>query len=68
MARATVVLRPDGSLRVAVDAVPVWVMLPDYRILPLPAADTVPMTRAERLQYARFAEDTRFILNAGPYK
>ena len=43
-------------------------MLPDYRILPLPAADTVPMTRAERLQYARFAEDTRFILNAGPYK
>ena len=68
MARATVVLRPDGSLRVAVDAVPVWVMLPDYRILPLPAADTVPITRAERLQYARFAEDTRFILNAGPYK
>ncbi len=68
MARATVVLRGDGSLRVAADAVPVWVLLPGYRILPPEAADTVSMTPDRRREYARFMEDTRFILNEGRYR
>lgn len=68
MARATVVLRADGSLRFAADAVPVWVMLPGYRILPSAAADTASMNPRMRREYVRFIEDTRFILNAGQYR
>lgn len=68
IARVAVVFRPDGTLCLSADAVPVWVMLPDYRILPPAAVDTATLPPAARREYSRFLEDTRFILNDGGHK
>lgn len=68
MARVEVVCRCDGSLRFAFDVVPVWVLPPEYRILPPEAADTVPMPPSFRGLYQRFMEDTRFVLRGEGYR
>ena len=44
--------------------VPVWVLLPGYRVLPGPVADTLRMSPAARRAYERFAADTHEILSA----
>ena len=43
----------------AAQAVPVWVALPDYRILPPEVADTLAMPPHARAAYDRFMQDTR---------
>lgn len=44
-------------------AVPVWVALPDYRILPPEVADTLAMPPHARAAYDRFMQDTRRLLD-----
>ncbi|WP_418983809.1 CapA family protein [Alistipes sp.] len=54
LAEITLTRRPDGTLRYAAEAVPVWVALPDYRVLPPEAADTLRLPP----QYRQFFTDT----------
>lgn len=42
--------------------VPVWVLMPEYRILPEPVADTIRMAEQQRAMYRRFVEDTHALL------
>ncbi|MDR1601163.1 MAG: CapA family protein [Tannerella sp.] len=42
--------------------VPVWVLMPYYRILPEWVADTIGMTQQQRAMYRQFAEDTHKLL------
>lgn len=63
MAEVEVVKRvADGAMRYASRAVPVWVALPRYRILPSEAADTLPLPPHARASYERFLRDTRELL------
>ncbi len=64
VARVTVVVHDDGALRCSADALPVWVQLPHYRILPPEAADTAAMRPDERAAYLRFVEETRQTLGS----
>lgn len=50
------------TMRYASRAVPVWVALPDYCILPPEVGDTLPMTVFARTAYERFMSDTRSLL------
>lgn len=68
MALVSVTRRPDGSMCYAACAVPVWVLLPGYRILPLPAADTISMPAAARADYCRFKDDMHLLLEGCVYK
>lgn len=62
MGRITVVMQYDGTLQFAADAIPVWVDLPDYRILPPEVADTLLAAPAARQAYTLFMQDTRQLL------
>lgn len=63
MAEVEVVKRAaDGAVRYAARAVPVWVALPRYRILPPEAADTLPLPASARAACERFLRDTRELL------
>lgn len=42
---------------------PVWVAMPNYRILPPSVADTLPLPSGQRESYRRFIRDTRTLLN-----
>lgn len=53
---------PRRTVRYVSRAVPVWVALPRYRILPPEAADTLPMPPHDRVSYERFLRDTRELL------
>lgn len=55
VAEIDVMRRADGRLSYAARAVPVWVALPGYRILPPEAADTMSLPAAYRV----FMTDTR---------
>jgi poly-gamma-glutamate synthesis protein (capsule biosynthesis protein) len=62
----------DGGLTVALDVeiesdnppvirmtpIPVWVLMPGYRILPEQVADTIGMSEQQRAMYRRFVTDT----------
>lgn len=61
MADITLTRRADGRLVVAAEAVPVWVALPGYRILPPEAADTMSLPAAYRI----FRDDTAELLDSG---
>ena len=63
MARIRVTKHPDGRMRYCAEAIPVWVALPGYRILPAPAADTMQLGEA----YRRFRDDTEKLLG-GRYR
>lgn len=63
MARIRVTKHPDGRMRYRAEAIPVWVALPGYRILPAPAADTMQLGEA----YRRFRDDTEKLLG-GRYR
>ncbi|MDR0757072.1 MAG: CapA family protein [Tannerella sp.] len=55
--------KEDGrQLRIRLTPVPVWVLMPDYRILPEWVADTIGMTGQQRAMYRRFVEDTHELL------
>ncbi len=58
MARIGVTKHPDGRMRYTAEALPVWVALPGYRILPVEAADTMHLGEA----YRRFRADTEALL------
>lgn len=49
-------------LRYSVGATPVWVLCPDYRILPPEAADTLSMSADARRRYEQFVSDTNSLL------
>lgn len=59
MAQITLTLHPDGHITYAAEAIPVWVALPGYRILPPDAADTVNFPAARETFY----EDISDLLN-----
>ena len=42
---------------------PVWVSMPNYRILPPSVADTLPLPSGQRESYRQFIRDTRTLLN-----
>ncbi len=50
------------QLQYIASATPVWVLCPDYRILPPEVADTLDMPAASRLRYQQFIEDTRSLI------
>lgn len=56
-------LRRSVSVRYAVRAIPVWVALPDYRILPPEVGDTITLSPVGRAAYERFMADTRELLD-----
>lgn len=58
MAEVTLTRRPDGGIAYAARAVPVWVALPGYRILPPEAADTMDLPAA----YGVFRSDAAELL------
>lgn len=59
MARVEVTMTPYGELSYAAQAIPVWVSLPDYRILPPEAVDTLSLSPAR----SRFYSDAAQILS-----
>lgn len=61
LAEVTLTRHADGRLEHALRTIPVWVALPDYRILPLEAADSASRSAACRL----FFEDTAALLEKG---
>ncbi len=50
------------QLQYIASATPVWVLCPDYRILPPEVADTLDMPAASRARYQQFIEDTRSLI------
>lgn len=50
------------ALKYEVEATPVWVLCPGYRILPPEVADTLPMPADARRRYERFMADTEELL------
>lgn len=61
LACVTLTRETDGRLTYAAEAVPVWVALPGYRILPPEAADTMSLPAAYRI----FRDDTAALLDSG---
>ena len=51
------------GLRYRATAHPIWVMMPDYRMLPRSVGDTLTMSEATRAEYERFITDTEELLN-----
>jgi poly-gamma-glutamate synthesis protein (capsule biosynthesis protein) len=51
------------GLRYRATAHPIWVMMPDYRMLPRSVGDTLTVPAATRLEYERFMTDTDKLLN-----
>ena len=51
------------GLRYCATAHPIWVMMPDYRMLPRSIGDTLTMPAATRQEYERFMNDTDKLLN-----
>ena len=60
MAEITLTLHPDGHITYASEAIPVWVALPDYRILPVDVADTMELSDA----YTTFRTDAAELLES----
>ena len=57
--------RRSVAMRYAVQTTPVWVALPDYRILPPEVGDTIALSPFGRAAYERFMADTRELLQKG---
>ncbi|MEG2369857.1 MAG: CapA family protein [Alistipes sp.] len=52
----------DGRLKYALQIIPVWVLCPNYRILPPAVGDTLQMPASARAAYTQFKMDTRQLL------
>lgn len=59
MAEITLTRHSDGHITYAADAIPVWVALPDYRILPFDVADTMDLPA----DYKTFRTDLSSLVN-----
>lgn len=59
MAQITLTAYPDRHITYATEAIPIWVALPGYRILPSDAADTMNLPT----DYTTFREDISELLN-----
>ena len=56
---------PDEPLALQIYYSPVWVQLPKYRIITTSAADTIPLSTAERKACELFMNDVNQLLNPG---
>lgn len=65
LAEIEVVKVADGECRYALEVTPVWVLLPDYRILPPEIAADEPMTKLQRGEYEQFMYDTERLFVEG---
>lgn len=58
LAQVDLVRYPDGRIEYTAEALPVWVALPDYRVIPPEVGDTMALPAA----YRRFREDAAQLL------
>ena len=58
-----IIKEKDSGLSITPSYTPVWVKLPNYKILTPSAADTISMTVSEHLSYERFIHDTNVLLS-----
>lgn len=63
VAEIEAVRHPDGRMSYSLEAVPVWVAMPGYRVVPSEVGDTMALPEA----YALFREDVAEVLG-GAYK
>jgi poly-gamma-glutamate synthesis protein (capsule biosynthesis protein) len=56
--------KEDQPVCITPSYTPVWVSLPDYRIVPPSVADTLSLTEDEQLLYQQFMQDTRALLDS----
>ena len=63
VAEIEAVRHPDGRMSYSLEAVPVWVAMPGYRVVPPEVGDTMALPEA----YALFREDVAEVLS-GDYK
>ena len=63
VAEIEAVRHPDGRMSYSLEAVPVWVAMPGYRVVPSEVGDTMALPEA----YALFREDVAEVLS-GDYK
>ena len=56
--------RPDCRPTYKATLEPVWVMMPDYSVIPPETGDTIPMPEHLRRRYSEFLDDTRRTLSA----
>jgi poly-gamma-glutamate synthesis protein (capsule biosynthesis protein) len=62
MAALDVEIENDGRPSIRLTPIPVWVLMPGYRILPEQAGDTIGMTERQRAAYMQFVTDTHKLL------
>lgn len=62
IAKIGVTRHPDGRMEYALRVIPVWVMLPGYRIVPPEVGDTLAMPVWLRARYEQFKSDTWTLL------
>jgi poly-gamma-glutamate capsule biosynthesis protein CapA/YwtB (metallophosphatase superfamily) len=55
----------NRPLKIRASHTPVWVKLPEYRIIPPAVADTLRMTAKQQAEYRRFVDDTERLLGKG---
>ena len=53
----------NGQISICPYYTPVWVSMPNYRILPPSVADTLPLPSGQRENYLQFIQDTRTLLD-----
>ena len=53
----------DRAISITPSYTPVWIKLPNYKILTPSAADTIAMTVSEHISYERFIHDTNALLS-----
>ncbi|MEG2614823.1 MAG: CapA family protein [Alistipes sp.] len=68
VAEVCVTWHADRPMHYAAAAIPIWVQLPLYRVLTPQVADTLRMTPWVRMQYERFVNDTRELLEIKSYQ
>lgn len=52
----------DAPVSMSVEAIPIWVLCPEYRILPPLVGDTLTMNSAARYRYNQFINDCKTLL------
>ncbi|MBQ7791019.1 MAG: CapA family protein [Rikenellaceae bacterium] len=62
LAEVTVSRVDNAAPSIAVRPIPIWVLCPDYRIVPQSVGDTLTMSSAARYRYTQFINDCRTLL------
>lgn len=62
LAEVTVSRVGNATPSIAVRPIPIWVLCPDYRIVPQSVGDTLTMNSAARYRYTQFINDCRTLL------